>query len=407
MDDEARRRPVLRARPDAFAKRNTLEVRIQPAAPADLHQPTAARPAAESLKPSLTRQAPTKELRTTRFVDAAESLARRCAGAASFAAAQSARAIRRAAGACSRAMSSAASRAGAVPAFTARASASAVSAMKRQGRREPSPLDLLAAEARHSALANRLRNFGRLSDAEERLVFELDRSDRQTHQAGADIASAGEPARPLVIVSGWAARVRLAHNGRLQILGFLLPGDSIGLEGAGRQLCPVTIQALTTVETADASRLASAAANPARFPALADALTQCAAQEACFADSQIMRLGAMSRADRLANLLLELRWRLMEAKLADEFQFPMPLTEETLAAALGLRRHEMGKTKAALRARRVISVVYGRATAHPAARRMGFAGFQPPSACACARIAPAEPEIEAAPRQPLMLVTAD
>lgn len=42
--------------------------------------------------------------------------------------------------------------------------------------------------------------------------------------------SEGEPIRtPLLIASGWAARVRTLEDGHRQFLSFLLPGDLIGL----------------------------------------------------------------------------------------------------------------------------------------------------------------------------------
>src|SRR5687768_13849828 len=57
------------------------------------------------------------------------------------------------------------------------------------------------------------------------LVRGLDRG-RETFGTGAEICGEGHR-RPRVIVSGWAARVRVLPDGRRQILTLLLPGDTL------------------------------------------------------------------------------------------------------------------------------------------------------------------------------------
>ncbi len=63
----------------------------------------------------------------------------------------------------------------------------------------------------------------------------------------------------------------------------------------------------------------------------------------------IVRLGRQTAYERMAHLLLELRWRLAEVGLGDERKFPLPLTQEVLADALGLSIVHVNRTLQQLR----------------------------------------------------------
>jgi len=70
--------------------------------------------------------------------------------------------------------------------------------------------------------------------------------------------------------------------------------------------------------------------------------------------NQLMRLGAMQAKERTAHLLLELYHRLACVKLAEDFAFEMPLTQEQLADVLGLSAVHVNRTLQALRHERLI-----------------------------------------------------
>lgn len=132
-----------------------------------------------------------------------------------------------------------------------------------------------------------------------------------------------------LIVSGWAARMRLLPDGRRQLLSFLLPGDLVGLCEQPAPLAVSTVVALTDVT-------ACAAPPAAVSPTLAQAYATSRALDEGYLLAQIVRLGRYTAQERIGDLLLELLERLQLAGLASQGSFDLPLTQETLADALGL-----------------------------------------------------------------------
>jgi CRP-like cAMP-binding protein len=147
------------------------------------------------------------------------------------------------------------------------------------------------------------------------------------------------PNRTLVLLSGWAARQRWLADGRRQILKLNLPGDICGLF-ASTQLDDPPV-ALTQTQVAAVAFAANAASEgPVRAVLEFD--------EWCVFN-QLMRLGAMNAKERMAHLLLELYHRLASVKLAQDWSFEMPLTQEQLADVLGLSSVHINRTLQSLR----------------------------------------------------------
>lgn len=203
----------------------------------------------------------------------------------------------------------------------------------------------------------RLNGLAPLAAADVLLVRGLS-ALREAHVAGAELAREGAPLRPRVILSGWAARTRMLPDGRRQIFAFLVPGDSLGLY-AGRE--PVALSnciALTRMESAPAAALVEAAA-AAPGGALALSLGRAAATEDAQALGHMLRLGRQTALERTAHLFLELHGRLAAVGLADGPRFPLPLTQETLADALGLSIVHVNRTLQQLRRDRLIELKSG------------------------------------------------
>lgn len=133
----------------------------------------------------------------------------------------------------------------------------------------------------------------------------------------------------MLIVSGWAARVRILVDGRRQFLSFLLPGDLIGICGHDRPLAVSTVVAITDCRIASAPSAAD-------LPDLQQAFAVSRAIEEAYLLAQITRLGRLNALDRIYDLLLELHERLDMAGLVHRNSFEVPLTQEMLADALGL-----------------------------------------------------------------------
>lgn len=134
---------------------------------------------------------------------------------------------------------------------------------------------------------------------------------------------------PLLIVRGWAARVRVFPDGRRQILSLLLPGDLIGYCRHSRPCAISTVIALTEIAVSTAPRAATSSA-------LAEAYAITGALEEAYLLAHIARVGRLTAHERISDLLLELLERLQLTGLADERSFELPLTQEKLADMLGL-----------------------------------------------------------------------
>ncbi len=146
--------------------------------------------------------------------------------------------------------------------------------------------------------------------------------------ARAELLAEGEEIKsPLLVLDGWAARVRILTDGRRQLLSLILPGELIGHCAHERPLALSTIAALCPLTVCDA---------PGDSPALARCYAVSAAFEEAYLLAQITRLGRMSALDRLLDLLLEVRERLALSGNVRSGAFTLPLTQELLADILGL-----------------------------------------------------------------------
>lgn len=253
-------------------------------------------------------------------------------------------------------------------------------------RRQEDALRVTEESAKNRTLFNRLSAAAVLSEAEAEVVDAASSSVRRTYQAGSEITIEGEVTpRPMFIVSGWACRRRTLSNGRSQFIGFLLPGDGIGLRGCAEPLAGCTIEALTTVETVDASRLLLLAEQPQRFGGIAHALQRNTVLEEELLTNQIIRLGSLSPVERLAHLLLELHFRLQSAGLATDQEFQMPLTLETLSVALGVNVRTATRLVRRFNQAGLAKWRYGRTSLAPAQLRK-MSDFRAPSTCTCGRM---------------------
>jgi len=201
----------------------------------------------------------------------------------------------------------------------------------------------------------RMRHLAPLSDGEADLLRSLgDRRER--HSPGEQLVPEGVGGvRPRFVVSGWACRQRLMPDGRRQIFSILLPGDSFGFEARPSL---ASLIALTSLETVDAGAAQDAirrgaAPNLARAVAISHVL-----EDALLLDHAV-RLGRLTAFERVAHFLLELQQRLEVAGLGDRQRFPLPLTQEILADALGLSIVHVNRTLQQLRRAALIELRSG------------------------------------------------
>lgn len=181
--------------------------------------------------------------------------------------------------------------------------------------------------------------------------------------ARAELFSEGDPIpQPILLLSGWAARVRRLADGRRQILGLLLPGDLIGI---ARRHDPVAISNI--VALTDLAICPAPCQDDLEDVGLSKAYDRSRSLEEHYLLAQIVRLGRLSAYERIADLLLELWERLKLAGLATTSRFPVPLTQDLLADTLGLTNVHVNRTLQALRREGVLTLEAGMATLHDTA----------------------------------------
>jgi CRP-like cAMP-binding protein len=179
--------------------------------------------------------------------------------------------------------------------------------------------------------------FGPLSDPEkESVVFGIAGAD--IVRADSQLLSEGQPLRnPKIVLAGWAARIRMLSDGRRQILSFVIPGDVFGYSARPRAFSLSPIVALTPVAFAPVEPIQEAIANAnGKASALAVTGWDLLDINEALTVSHITRLGRQNAYERVAHLFLELYYRLNAVGLATALSFPLPLTQEILADALGL-----------------------------------------------------------------------
>jgi CRP-like cAMP-binding protein len=206
-------------------------------------------------------------------------------------------------------------------------------------------LDGVAPEWMHPLL-RRLRTLGDIpADELSDLVANL--TGRMRYPAGDQPLAEPGRERPLFILKGWAASERRLPDGRRQIMRLLVPGDLIGpAAGVGARGLPIV--ALTPLETVSA---AAAVEMALKRPdgGVRRALARSAWRDEQLILDQVRRTGRLGGAERLADLLVELRDRLAQTGLGDRRRFPLPLTQEVLADTLGLSVVHVSRLKAELK----------------------------------------------------------
>jgi CRP-like cAMP-binding protein len=195
-----------------------------------------------------------------------------------------------------------------------------------------------------NAAVQRLSAFADLAAPELVLLSNMSRQTR-SYLPREEIWNENKASAPRVVISGWACRQRTLGDGRRQIVSFVLPGDPC--HSLERPTIPgsCTVVALTTVVVADAKILEIAVNEwPLRYPGLAMAIRLLGIQETMLLQDQVVRLGRQTAYERTLHLLLELRERLDIVGLVTQNVFPLPLTQEILADALGLSIVHVNRT---------------------------------------------------------------
>lgn len=179
---------------------------------------------------------------------------------------------------------------------------------------------------------------------------------RASFTPGAPIFDEGEPAaHRFNVISGSVKIYKLMSDGRRQIVGFLFPGDFLGLALA--DVYAYSAEAITGTELCRFPRKGLESLLN-RLPALERRFLGVAMNELATAQDQMLLLGRKSAKEKVASFLLMLSKRAGERGQAKNPIF-MPMTRSDLGDYLGLTMETVSRTISQLKAARLISLQAG------------------------------------------------
>ncbi|GAA4352002.1 Crp/Fnr family transcriptional regulator [Variovorax defluvii] len=180
--------------------------------------------------------------------------------------------------------------------------------------------------------------------AEDLRLIESFRTGTRTVEAGRAVIEEDHPSPQLYTVySGWAFRYKSLSDGRRQILGFLLPGDFIGLQDEFADGHTHGVEAVTDVTLCSFARDRLWPLFHAQ-PKLGYHITWLAAREEKMVDDNLVTAGRRNAAERVAMLLMHLYRRAERVGMAREGWVAFPFNQQHIADALGLSLVHTNKT---------------------------------------------------------------
>lgn len=179
-------------------------------------------------------------------------------------------------------------------------------------------------------------------------------------QAGTPLLSEGSNSPQLfTALSGFGLRYLLLPNGQRQVLGFVLPGDFIGLQAGVMKHMNHSVEATTnmTLCVFNRTELWSLFRN---YAERAFDLTWIAAAEERFLGEALATVGQKSAMESVAWAFARLYRRLEALNMREGISVPFPYRQQNLADALGLSLVHTNKTLAKLREKQLASWSDGR-----------------------------------------------
>lgn len=217
------------------------------------------------------------------------------------------------------------------------------------------------------ALTNRLSRLADLSAPELRSLHEA-RTRADSVPARTELQLDGKANKcGNLLLSGWAAHLRMLPDGRRQIVAFILPGETIPDLADALAFASTSILAITDLTFFPAPPAAEGSG-------LAHAYAASRALVLAQLFDNVTRLGRMNAQERICDLCLELLERLQLSGLAEGNSFATPLTQELFADAVGLTPVHLNRSLQACRRQGELLWRSGHITLHsPAdlARQLG------------------------------------
>jgi len=155
--------------------------------------------------------------------------------------------------------------------------------------------------------------------------------------------------------NGWLVRYKVLHRGARQILDFILPGETFGLQAC---IFRSSLYSVATITPASLTAVPFAMVDTAPESGLhlSKALLWSAISEAARLGEHVIDSGRRTAYERLGHFFLELFVRLKRAGLTAGMSFHAPLTQELIGDALGLTAIHVNRTLRCLRQDKLVTV---------------------------------------------------
>ena len=166
---------------------------------------------------------------------------------------------------------------------------------------------------------------------------------RTVHAGGTVIEEHSRSEQLYTLYSGWAFRYKTLSDGRRQILGFLLPGDFIGLQDEFAEGQTHGVEAATDATFCVFERDRLWDMFHAQ-PKLGYDITWLAAREEKMIDDNLVTAGRRNAGERVAMLLMHLYRRAERLGMVRDGWVMFPFNQQHIADALGLSLVHTNKT---------------------------------------------------------------
>ncbi|WP_415922705.1 Crp/Fnr family transcriptional regulator [Tateyamaria sp. SN6-1] len=183
-------------------------------------------------------------------------------------------------------------------------------------------------------------------------------------QPGTEIMAQGQSSTHLfTCLRGMGLRFKTLEDGRRQVIGFVLPGDFIGLQAGVMSEMGHSVEASTRMRlcTFNRSELWTLFTS---HPERAYDLTRIAAVEEQFLGEALAVVGQLDARAKVGWALHRFFTRLNEVKLGSGNTVPLPYRQQDLADALGLSLVHTNKTLASLREDQIVTWSENQLTVH-------------------------------------------
>jgi CRP-like cAMP-binding protein len=225
-------------------------------------------------------------------------------------------------------------------------------------------------------LIAKLERRDRLSESERTLLLEAAAVIRTFEPQQELVRQGSEPDYSTLVLEGWTCRVTAFADGRRQITAFHIPGDFVDLHAFLLKPMDHAVAALSRVRAALIPHTTLKTITEEE-PHLTRMLWLSTLIDAAIHRQWLAGAGQLDATGQLAHLLCELCLRLETVDLAPGRSFTFPVTQSTLAEALGLSAVHVNRTVQELRRTGLVTWKGSRVTLRDWDGLVKRAGFDP------------------------------